>query len=308
MKKGRERGESQDRGAAALSVLAAQAAAKVEKELSRELRMAYQELEEKERELARAYEKLKELDKLKTDFMNVAAHELKTPIVSMAGYLELLEEAKLSEEDRENLRVVTRNVDRLQKLVSDVLDISKLDSGVMKFRMEKIQLTSLIKNSVEDTGQFAREKGITLQARIPPKLPPVYADPVRLTQVLTNLINNAVKFTERGGVTVEAWTDGKGVSVAVRDTGIGIAGEHIPKLFTKFFQVDTSIKRKYGGTGLGLAICKQIVKAHGGKIWAESTLGKGSTFYFTLPTWREHEKKRGKSFISKGAQKKEEGD
>jgi signal transduction histidine kinase len=236
-----------------------------------------------EAEIRRAHEKLKSLDKLKTDFMNMAAHELKTPLVPMVGYLQLIDKGKLDEDDRESLEIAIRNTKRLQLLVNDILDIAKLESKVMKFTMEDLQLTKLIKDATASVKPFAKEKKLTLRMSLPEKLPLVRGDAVRVTQVLTNLLNNAIKFTERGGVSIEATKSGDSVLVRVRDTGIGIKRKDIPKLFTKFYQADTSGRRRYGGTGLGLAICKQIVKAHGGEIWVKSRFGHGSTFTFTLP-------------------------
>jgi signal transduction histidine kinase len=236
-----------------------------------------------EAEIRRAHEKLKSLDKLKTDFMNMAAHELKTPLVPMVGYLQLIDKDKLGKDDRESLEIAVRNTKRLQLLVNDILDIAKLESKVMKFTMEDLQLTKLIKDATASVKPFAKEKKLTLRMSLPEKLPLVRGDAVRVTQVLTNLLNNAIKFTERGGVSIEATKSGDSVLVRVRDTGIGIKRKDIPKLFTKFYQADTSGRRRYGGTGLGLAICKQIVKAHGGEIWVKSRFGHGSTFTFTLP-------------------------
>ena len=243
-------------------------------------------MDEAQERMRRAHEQLKSVDKLKTDFMNIAAHELKTPLVPMVGYLHLIDRKKLKPEDRESLDIALRNTKRLQRLVEDILDIAKLESKVMKFKMEEVQLANLARDSVASAEPFAREKGIAGRAKIPRRLLLVRGDSGRLTQVLTNLINNAIKFTERGGVTVEVRAEEGNVVTRVRDTGIGIAKKEMPKLFTKFFQAETSARRKYGGTGLGLAICKEIVQAHKGKIWVESEPGKGSTFSFSLPIKR----------------------
>jgi len=239
-----------------------------------------------EAELRRAHEKLKSVDKLKTEFMNIAAHELKTPLVPMVGYLHLIDKSKLDSEDRENLEIAIRNTQRLQRLVGDILDIAKLESKVMKFNMEDVQLGRAIKDAISSAAPFAKEKKIYLKSEAPEKLPIIKGDFMRLSQVLTNLLNNAIKFTDKGGITVRARKSGGDVVVEVSDTGIGMAKQEIPKLFAKFYQADSSAKRKYGGTGLGLAICKEIVKAHRGNIWVESELGKGSTFAFKVPVKR----------------------
>jgi len=236
-----------------------------------------------QRKLRKAHEELKSVDKMKTDFMNIAAHELKTPLVPMVGYLHLIDKKKLSSKDRESIDIALRNTKRLQRLVEDILDIAKLESKVMKFNMEDVQLADLVRDSVASSKPFAKKKKIALRGKVPRRLPMVRGDAGRLTQVLTNLINNAIKFTDRGGVTVEARTEENKVVARVKDTGVGIAKKDVAKLFTKFFQAETSARRKYGGTGLGLAICKEIVEAHKGKIWVESKLGKGSTFAFSLP-------------------------
>ncbi|MDI6883536.1 MAG: HAMP domain-containing sensor histidine kinase [Hadesarchaea archaeon] len=236
-----------------------------------------------EAELRRAHEKLKSVDKLKTDFMNIAAHELKTPLVPMVGYLHLIDRDKLGREDRESLDIAIRNTKRLQRLVEDILDIAKLESKVMKFNMEEIQTANLARDAAASAAPFAKEKKIALNTKVPSKLPPIVGDAGRLTQVLTNLLNNAIKFTDQGSVTLVARKKGDQIVIEVIDTGIGISRKDQSKLFTKFYQADTSARRKYGGTGLGLAICKEIVKAHKGKIWVKSRLGHGSTFGFSLP-------------------------
>jgi signal transduction histidine kinase len=236
-----------------------------------------------EAELRKAHEKLKSVDRLKTEFMNMAAHELKTPLVPMVGYLQLIDKKKLSREDSESRDIAIRNTKRLQHLVNDILDIAKLESKVMKFSMEELQLTRLVDDAAASVRPFAKEKKLTLRKLLPEKLPPIRGDPVRITQVLTNLLNNAIKFTDKGSVTIRAAKKGDSVLVQVSDTGVGIRREDLPKLFTKFFQADTLGRRRYGGTGLGLAICKEIIKAHGGNIWVKSRLGRGSTFSFTLP-------------------------
>ncbi len=237
-------------------------------------------------ELQRAHEKLKSVDRLKTEFMNIAAHELKTQLVPMVGYLHLIYKKKLSKDDQESLDIAIRNTRRLQRLVEDILDIAKLESKVMKFNMEDLQMTTVAKDAVASAAPFAKEKKLALNTKVPEKLPTVHGDAGRLTQVLTNLLNNAIKFTDKGSVTLAAKKMGGGIVFEVTDTGIGISRKDQPKLFTKFYQADTSAKRKYAGTGLGLAICKEIVKAHKGRVWVKSRLGHGSTFGFNLPTKR----------------------
>lgn len=245
-----------------------------------------EDIDEARLELEKAYNELKESDRLKDEFMNIAAHELKTPLVPIIGYINMLKDGSLGEltpEEKDSVEIISRNIERLKKLIEDILDISKLESGVMKFDMREIQIAEVIKNSVQDMQSLADKKGLKLKMEIQDNLPLIKGDKVRLTQVLTDLIDNAIKFTEKGEIVVIAKKKGKDVWVCVKDTGIGIAKENIPKLFTKFYQVDSSLSRRYGGTGLGLAICKKIIEAHGGEIWVESKKGKGSIFQFTIP-------------------------
>ncbi|MCK4492115.1 MAG: hypothetical protein KAU03_05790, partial [Candidatus Altiarchaeales archaeon] len=159
---------------------------------------------------------------------------------------------------------------------------SKLESGAMKFEMKDIQIEEVIKNSVQDMHSYAKGKGLTLKTEIQPNLPLIHGDKNRLTQVLTDLIDNGTKFTEKGGIVIKAQREKNNILVKVKDTGIGISKENTNKLFTKFYQIDSSLSRRYGGTGLGLAICRRIIEEHGGQIWVESEPGKGSIFQFTL--------------------------
>ncbi|MCX6819153.1 MAG: PAS domain S-box protein [Candidatus Aenigmarchaeota archaeon] len=237
-------------------------------------------------DLEKAYEELKTLDTMKAGFMNVAAHELKTPLIPVIGYLDMLmknEIGIIDEKQTEILKIIMKNIKRLQRLIQDVLDITKLESGVMKFDMNNIQLTTIIKDAVKNVEPIAKERSLVLTTKIPTRLPLIYGDSYRLAQVMGDLLDNAIKFTEMGCVTVEAKRIGNEIMISVKDTGIGFDKAFMPNLFKKFMQADTTARRRYGGTGLGLAICKEIVEKHGGRIWAESTPEKGSVFNFTLP-------------------------
>jgi len=238
------------------------------------------------KEAEQAYLRLRDADKLKDEFMNIAAHELKTPLVPIIGYVSMMKDGSLgalTQEERDSLNIITRNVERLKKLIDDILDISKLESGAMKFDMRDVQVTELVQNATQDMQSNAVKKGIFLKAEISPNMPIIKGDKNRLMQVLADLIDNAIKFTDKGGITVRITLEDGKVLVGVTDMGIGIAAENIPKLFTKFYQIDSSMSRRYGGTGLGLVICKKIIEAHGGRIWIESELGVGSTFKLSLP-------------------------
>ncbi len=244
------------------------------------LRKSYFRLEQK-------IEELRELDKLKDNFLNTTSHELKTPLIPIKSQLQLLlaeDYGELNKEQKKSLEMVLRNEERLDKLVSDVLDISRIRSKKLKLTPEKFSLPKIIQNTVEEMKPEAREKEIDLTTKLA-DLPEITADPGRISQVVGNLVNNAIKFTpEKGKITIEAEKGKKEVIVKVIDTGVGISPKNLKKLFTPFFQLESGLARKHGGTGLGLVICEGIVEAHEGKIWAESPgEGKGSTFTFTLP-------------------------
>jgi signal transduction histidine kinase len=217
----------------------------------------------------------------------MVSHELKTPLTAMRTSAQVLEAAGIATETkREMLDIILRNIDRQTNLVNDLLDLSRIESGRMKLKFERVSLDSLIADSIESVKHAASEKGIKQNLELSESLSSVKGDREKLTQVVINLLNNAIKFTPRSGeITIKTIELNGQVEVKVRDTGIGIPPEDLDKVFDKFYQVDSTLTREAGGTGLGLAICKGIVEAHNGKIWAESELGKGSTFIFTLEKW-----------------------
>jgi len=241
------------------------------------------------KELVLANERLKELDKLKSDFVSMVSHELKTPLAAMRTSAQVLEAADIATETkREMLDIILRNVDRQTNLVNDLLDLSRIESGRMELKIESVSLDSVIADSIESVKQAASEEGIKLDVELPESLASVKGDREKLTQVVINLLNNAIKFTPRSGeITIKARELNGQVEVKVSDTGIGIPPEDLDSVFDKFYQVDSTLTREAGGTGLGLAICKGIIEAHRGRIWAESELGKGSTFVFTLDKWSD---------------------
>jgi len=246
------------------------------------------------RDLSKSFEELQGLDKAKDEFFNIVSHELVTPIVPIKGYSELLLEekmGKLSTKQKESLDIVRRNTNRLSKMINGILDFSRINAGRLKLNIQNIQINNVIEDSVNDLQPLARTKDLDLKVGKMAAMPLVKADSARITQVLSNLIKNSIKFTpSKGKIRVWAEKKGKEVVVAVKDTGTGVAKENINKLFTKFYQVETSAKRTTEGLGLGLAISKGIIDAHKGKIWVESKLGKGSTFYFSLPIAMEAKK------------------
>jgi len=241
------------------------------------------------KELVLANERLKELDKLKSDFVSMVSHELKTPLAAMRTSAQVLDMADAGEETkREMLDIILRNIDRQTNLVNDLLDLSRIESGRMELKIGSVSLDSVIADSIESVKQAASEGDIKLNVELSESLASVKGDREKLTQVVINLLNNAIKFTPRSGeISIKARELNGQVEVKVSDTGIGIPPEDLDSVFDKFYQVDSTLTREAGGTGLGLAICKGIIEAHNGHIMAESKLGKGSTFVFTLDKWRD---------------------
>lgn len=256
--------------------------------LERQLREYYgqleQKVEERTKELQKAYGELKELDRMKDEFVQNVSHELKTPMGIILGSVNILMETDLDDENREILELSKRNIWRLNRLVSDLLDFSKIESGTRELNIESLDMNEVIEESVTEMHNLADTNNVTLKTTPQKDLPLIKGDKDAIKQIFTNLLSNAIKFNEKGGkVVISAEKEGDAVKVSVSDTGTGIPKDKIPKLFTRFYQIDGSTTRKYPGTGLGLAIVRRLVEMHGGKIWVESELGKGSKFTFTLP-------------------------
>ncbi len=228
---------------------------------------------------------LKQREAFRREFIGNLAHELKTPLHNMQGYLETLLDGGLEDPkvNRDFLQRAARSTDRLIKIVEDLDMIAKLESGVLELRMRPLDLAALVRDEMTDAARQASVKGIQLVNELPDDLR-VQADPGRLEQVFTNLIDNAIHYGRPGGRVVVRAIDLEGgqVLVEVSDNGIGIAAQHLPRLFERFYRVDKSRARKEGGSGLGLAIVKHIVEAHGQSITAKSAEGEGTTFAFTL--------------------------
>ena len=258
----------------------------------------YEQLVESNNELAKAYEQLeaaneqlKVHDKMQKEFINVASHELRTPIQPILGLSEVLHAKIKDTEQRQLLDTITRNAKRLLRLTDDILDVTKIESRSLKLKKEIFNLNDVIKNTIDDmilNKEFMNKKNdnnndYIIKLLYTPKDIFVEADRIRMTQVIYNLLSNAIKFTKEGTITITTEKkDNQEVVVSIKDTGIGISSEILPKLFSKF------ASKSFQGTGLGLFICKSIIESHGGKIWAENNNSitdekKGSTFYFTLP-------------------------
>ena len=260
--------------------------------MTQNLRQAYAGLErrvaERTQELAVANDRLKELDRLKSDFVSNVSHELRTPLTAIKGAVDLvLREVPgpLNEKQTHYLTRVRSNTQHLAGLISDLLDLSKIEEGKIEFKATRVSLAGLVRDVVETLRPMAAEKPIALDVAVPEPSILVWADRDKVTQVLMNLIGNAIKFTPPNGmVGVSAESDSKGwVRVSIRDSGAGIPTSEQEKIFEKFYQVAENGGPKPKGTGLGLAISKALIELHGGKIWVESDLHRGSVFSFTLP-------------------------
>ncbi len=258
----------------------------------------------------------REVDRMKTEFISTVSHELRTPLTSVLGFAKLVHRnfeqqilptlpddngtvRRAAARISENLKIIASEGERLTRLVNDVLDIAKMEAGRMEWQDRPFDLVELLRTTVDGMQALAEEKGLALYLRVAEEpFSLLLADPDRIQQVLVNLISNAIKFTQRGEVVVWArmlqaneevhgWrppADGTGgVVVAIKDTGIGIATEEMSRLFQRFQQLGTTLANKPKGTGLGLAICREIVAHYGGVIWAESTPGVGSVFFFAMP-------------------------
>ncbi|MDH5641045.1 MAG: response regulator, partial [Nitrospira sp.] len=226
--------------------------------------------------------------KVKSEFLASMSHEIRTPLNAIIGTADLLWETPLSSEQRKYLRVFRRAGDTLLSLISDILDLSKIESGYMELDSITFNLEELIDKVMEMLTMQANEKGLEFAFHIDPEVPRyLLGDPVRLTQILVNLLGNALKFTEEGSVTLQVTKDGTnhlpgGIHFTITDTGIGIPTDKLEVIFERFRQVDSSRTRQYGGTGLGLAISKHLAERMHGRIWVESTVGKGSRFHCTV--------------------------
>lgn len=250
------------------------------------LKNANRNLVEREEIISSQYEKLKQSDKMKDEFVNIAAHELRTPIQPILGLSEIMR-PKVNSEDQVYVDVIVRNAKRLQRLTEEILDVTKIESQSLRIEMEEFNLKDVIVNCINDV---IIDKHLTNNDKDKPKI--LYepndlllkADKSRISQVVSNLISNAIKFSSKGTISVQTSVYGNDnsnnneVIVSIKDNGQGIDPEILPRLFSKF------ATKSYSGTGLGLFICKSIVEAHGGSIWAENNSdGKGATFSFTLP-------------------------
>jgi len=230
--------------------------------------------------------RLKELDQLKTDFLSTVSHELRTPIAVMRGGVSLCLDGvagEVTEMQRDILTDTLENVDRLNRLVTDLLDVTKIEAGKVQLRRSTVDLCEIVNKIYKEYMRQAEEKGISLTVELPETPVYTFVDSDKVVQIFNNLVSNAVRYTKKGGnITLAEKEKKEFVECRVSDTGVGIAKENIPRLFLKFEQFGRVEGSEYKGTGLGLVIVKGMVEMHGGRIWVESELGKGTTFRFTL--------------------------
>jgi PAS domain S-box-containing protein len=245
------------------------------------------DLKRTESELIAAREAALSASRTKSEFLSSMSHEIRTPMNAVLGMADLLAETPLTQEQQRYVATMTSNGNALLDLIDSILDLAKVESGRLTLETAEFDLNEVAENVIDTLAVRAREKHLVLGMRIMPSVPAsLIGDPMRLRQVLTNLISNAIKFTEHGEVTLTVGKDpalnqAGCLRFAVSDSGIGISPDKLDKIFETFTQADSSITRKYGGSGLGLAIARRLIETMGGRIWVESQPGKGSTFYFT---------------------------
>jgi signal transduction histidine kinase len=247
-------------------------------------RSARADAESAHRQLTRQNEELRETDRLKDEFVALVSHDLRTPLTSIMGYVELtLEDERLADEHRRHLEVVNRNAERLVRLVNDLLFVARLEAGELDLHPSELDLAEIVRQSVSEAEPRAAAGGLSLSCETQP-VPPVTGDKGRIFQLLDNLVSNAIKFTPEGGdVRVSVGPVNGVVRLEVADTGIGIASDEQRRLFERFFRASTATERHIQGTGLGLYIACAIVEAHGGSISVESEPGKGTAFSVDMP-------------------------
>jgi signal transduction histidine kinase len=246
-------------------------------------------VEERTADLVQARDAAEAGNRAKSEFLANMSHEMRTPLAGLLGMIKLVLDMEISAEERELLEMAQRSADSLLRIIADLLDFSSLEAGSLKFECKAFSLAETVQSALEVVAISARTRGLQLSWQVDQELPQLLTgDGGRLRQVLVNLLGNAVKFTPKGGIelAVRPLPDSEGRSFllfSVKDTGVGIPADQLEKIFDKFTQIDSSLTKNHGGTGLGLALSRQIVEKMGGSIWVESSIGLGSTFFFTLP-------------------------
>ena len=275
---------------------------RLNEELESKVDQRTMEIKEKAAELEIVNKRLRDLDKIKSGLVSSISHELRTPLTSIRGFAKLAGKnfvrhfqplagdgklMKKGERIRQNLEIIETEGERLTRLINDFLDINRIESGKAVWNDRFLNPCDVIRQASGTlAGSFAAKPEVKLITDLPETVPPIHADPDKVQQVLINLLNNACKFTSKGSITVSVTGNQDTLTVTVTDTGIGIPKNEQSYIFEKFHKtrMGDTISTKDKGTGLGLAICKEIVEHYGGSIWVDSILGKGSTFFFTLPS------------------------
>ncbi len=230
--------------------------------------------------------KLREVDQLKSEFLASMSHELRTPLNSIIGFADVLLEGldgDLNERMEEDVRLIRESGRHLRELIGDILDMSKIEAGRMELRYEEVDMRQMANDIMATAQPLAQQKNLDMYLDLDDGVSTVRVDRTRIRQVLWNIMGNAIKFTDKGSVSLSMRDEGSHVLVAIRDTGIGIKEENIPIVFEQFRQIDGGLNRAASGTGLGMPITKKLIEIHGGDIWIESVYGQGTTFFFTLP-------------------------
>ncbi|MFH1768105.1 MAG: hybrid sensor histidine kinase/response regulator [Candidatus Omnitrophota bacterium] len=245
-------------------------------------------IKEQNEELLAVNSQLKNMYEAQKEFSSTVSHELRTPLASIKTIVDIIlsgTAGELSADQKNFLVKIKSNIDRLGRLINDILCLSKLESGKAALNILRHDINATVKEVIDVQRPVAEKKGLYLNARLLPEAARIFFDDDKINQVLNNLISNAVKFTNSGGIDVSVTADqaNNNVLISVKDTGPGIKEEDKPKLFQKFQQLGDHATREMGGTGLGLAICKEIIAKHGGRIWVTSRFGEGSEFFFLLP-------------------------
>lgn len=261
------------------------------KRVNDELDRASRMLVRKDLELSRANERLRELDKTKSEFISVAAHQLRTPLSAVKWIFSMLLEdahSPLSDEQKSLVRKGFESNERMIRLINDLLTVSRIEAGKFRYQFFPLRLSDIVASVIEDFKGPASDRNIELVYVEPEAdLPIALLDPEKMRSALQNLIENAVKYTLAGGtVTVRLDREGESVRCSVSDTGIGIAKADQPKMFSRFFRSASAMKIETDGSGLGLFITRTIVERHGGRVWFETEEGKGTTFFFTIPNMK----------------------
>ncbi|HEV8343657.1 MAG TPA: ATP-binding protein [Candidatus Binatia bacterium] len=255
-------------------------------QMSEQLHRLYESQRRGSQELQRLNDQLQQASKAKSDFLANMSHELRTPMNAILGFVEMLLDEIYGEvppDLREPLTDIQTNGKHLLRLINDVLDLSKIEAGRMELVLAEYSVQDVVETVRSSLQSLALEKGLGFVAAAQDDIPLGYGDGRRITQCLMNLVGNALKFSKRGRVSLWVEQQGDNLVYRVSDTGIGIPKDQVENIFTEFQQLDTTITREFAGTGLGLNITKKFVEMHGGRIWVESELGKGSTFFFSIP-------------------------